>query len=44
MTRPKHVDVDKPQGYLKRKVRRWVRVQLMRDTAQQIEEYYHGND
>jgi hypothetical protein len=39
MTRqPKHVDVDKPQGYLKRKLRRWLRHMIRRDTHQALNE------
>jgi hypothetical protein len=39
MTRqPKHVDVDRPEGYLKRKLRRWLRHLLQRELKQELAE------
>jgi hypothetical protein len=38
--RPKHVDVDKPEGYLKRKLRRWLRHQLKLEAKQEVREAY----
>jgi hypothetical protein len=36
--RPKHVDVDRPEGYLKRKLRRWLRHLIQRETQAEIAE------